>query len=206
MSGTSGESGHFIFHGTILKRDDTYVTVRLFPGLVLDVRTQDIEEIEEAEDEVTQRAYVRVRLKPDAEISANFKPRLARLALAAQGVPFAFGGTDKESMPHALPSGGAASLPPVLDPRGLAVFARSLPPETWGALAALAGSAQLAGTKTTTYTTESQTFERNTNLGVTNYQTLIPGDVPRTQPDNEQDWVQDFKTDETQDTKQDPTW
>lgn len=154
---------HFVFHGTIVKKDKEHVTVRLFPGLQLDVRARDIDEIDEAVDDLTQRAYARIKLKEDAEIRANFTPRLARLAANAEGVPFAFGG-HTEGARHVLPSGSLDPLMPVLDRNALAAFRSSLPPETWGALASAASRAMLSSS--TTYSTQTST-DISTNASTT---------------------------------------
>ena len=81
-----------IFQGTVVSKSDEYITIDLNPGVQVEVKTSDVEELEEATDEATRRTYVRVKLNPDADFTANFQPKLARLASAVQGVPFGFGG------------------------------------------------------------------------------------------------------------------
>ncbi len=161
----------FAFHGTIVRRDRDFLTIQIFPGLTLDVRAGDVTATDEVVDEVTQRSYVRVELDEHADLAANFKPRLARLALEAAGVPFAFGGASPE-VPHGLVSGGAPSLPPAVDPKAVAALAGKVPPQAWGALArAAAAGARLAEKYQTTVTTAHKTYE-DTNLGICQWQTL----------------------------------
>jgi hypothetical protein len=82
----------FVFHGVVIERNTETVSLRISPGVVVEVKTADIQELEEATDEVSRRAYVRVQLKEDAEFRATFQPKLARLAAAGSGVPFGVGG------------------------------------------------------------------------------------------------------------------
>lgn len=138
---------------------------------------------------------MRVKLRDDAEVSANFKPRLARLALAAVGVPFAYGGIE-EGARHALPSGGFDSILPLIDARGLSLFRKKMPEDTWGALA---GGAVLASntTSNTTSNTDTQSDRRIEYDTVTD----VGGQVTHT-PDHETMSVgDDTKTDTASDTK-----
>jgi hypothetical protein len=164
----------------VVKKDQDNVTVSLFPGLMLDVRHQDIEHIEEAQDPVTGRTYVFIKLKDEADVTANFRPRLARLALAAgERVPFTYGGVDASLGRHALPSGGAASVPPVMDPTAIRVLTALLPPRYRHALqAAIPGETSSLGTAT--------------NLGITVWTTNTgtPAE-PILVTDRETDWVND---------------
>jgi hypothetical protein len=200
---------HVIFNGTVVKRDAKFISVRLFPGLTVDVRKEDIEEIEEVEDEVTKRAYVRIRLRPDADVSANFKPRLARLAMAAEGdVPFAFGG-EGGGVPHAMPSGGAQPVIPAMDPRGLEVFARQLPPHVWGALAARLGSTVQVASSTTTVSTPTQCTRDTGPGGPTNWQTAYQDPISgewRSRQDGQHDMLPDYVNDDTNTETQQDGW
>lgn len=129
MEANNDKPKEFVFHGTIVQQEKDVTLVRLFPGLNLEVQTKDIDELEEATDDLTQRTYVRVKLKQDANIKTNFQPRLARLASAAEGVPFAYGGA-VEGAGHALPSGSPLPVWPPVDPRGIAAFQGRLSGET----------------------------------------------------------------------------
>ena len=93
------------------KKEKGRLSLQLHPGLTVDVASADCETVEEATDAVTGRNYVRVTLKPDAEISATFQPRLARLAMTtdASSVPFTLGGT----MPGAEPGSPVFASPAV---------------------------------------------------------------------------------------------
>ena len=202
MTANTDPPPQFVFCGTVVRKTEKVVSVRLIPGLVLDLRTEDIDEIEEATDEITERAYVRVCLKPDAEISANFKPRLARLAAQAEGRPYVLGGAVEEGAPsyeeivdedlpleeEIVDGDGVRSVLPAIDPEGLAAFAKSLPPESWDALSdAMAGDnarlvALAASSKKTKYRTKYKT----------RYITRATG-----KPDT--------RTDERTDTKDDPS-
>jgi hypothetical protein len=170
----------FAFHGTIVKREGRDVTVSLFPGLILDVRAGDIEHIEEAEDPATGRTYVYIKLRDDADVRANFRPRLARLAAAAgQAAPFVLGGTDMGSGRHALPSGGAASIPPALDVSAIKTLAAVLPPK-------YASTLQAAMPRTVAELSTA------TNLGLTVWTTNTGSPAePILVQDTETDWVND---------------
>lgn len=61
-----------IFHGFISNRTEERLTIRLAPGVEIEVTQTNIEEIEEATDKATHRTYVRVKLKKDAEFSGIF--------------------------------------------------------------------------------------------------------------------------------------
>ena len=153
MGTYSGLPRDFVFQGSVVKQDENYTTVRMFPGLDLDLRKADIAEIDEAADEVTQRPFVRIKLKEGAEVAANFTPRLARLALANEGVPFAYGGFDQDSR-HSLPSGSLESILPLIDRRGLALFQGKMPEANWGDLA---GGVVVASDTATTTTKSTET-------------------------------------------------
>src|SRR5207244_120353 len=94
--------------------------------------------------------------RPEAELDANFRPRLALLAAGGGRVPFAMGGSAETVRPHALPSGGAPSIRPLVDLEGLDALAAFIPAETRDELrAAAARIAPMA--KRTAYDTQSKT-------------------------------------------------
>jgi hypothetical protein len=130
MAATIGQSKHFVFAGSIVDRDDEHLAVRHFPAATLELRLEDVVRVEEATDASTMRSYVWIELRPEAELDANFRPRLARRAAGADAVPFSLGGFAETTRPHGLPSGGAPSIPPLLDVGGLAAFAGVIPAET----------------------------------------------------------------------------
>jgi hypothetical protein len=165
-----------IFHGTIIGKFADRYLLRLFPGLTLDVRADDIEVLEEREDQVTRRSYVRVKLRSDADVSANFQPHVARLALAAEtDVPFAFGGIGGVNGLHSMPGGGARPIIPWLDANALRVFADRLGPDAWGLLAQQAGLGSNTYKKATTNNTTTQS-NTVTSTETTGYDT--PGTNP----------------------------
>lgn len=113
----------FVFNGTVVERSDENVTVQVVPGLVLDVRTDDIAVLEEETDPLTQRTYVHIRLRDGAEMTMNFKPRLARLSAEAERVPFVLGGRPQsDEAVHGMPGGGVPALPPLIDVAGAPLF------------------------------------------------------------------------------------
>jgi hypothetical protein len=104
--------GPIILEGSVVKKDDKKLSIQIHPGLVVEILTKQIERLEEATDPVTARNFIRVSVSADANISAVFQPKLARLALGsgAQGVPFTFGGdVPTETLPviqARMPGGG----------------------------------------------------------------------------------------------------
>jgi len=193
---------HFAFHGSIVSKDREKTVVRLFPGLSLDVRTDDIAELEEIEDTVTRRSFVRVKLRPDADVAANFQPRLARMALEARGdVPFAYGGTSTVERPHAMPSGGAQPIVPGVDLSAVQAFEGRLPPHAWGELVnRLGGDVMLA--KSTSSNTSSTTNKQTSHATVSDTAVDIDGSIMHT-PDSGDDPSNDPVTDTTPDTSND---
>jgi hypothetical protein len=159
MAATTLQSAHYVFAGTVVDRDDEHITVRLFPAATLELRLEDVVRVEERTDEATLRSYVWVELKPDAELDANFRPRLALLAAGAEGAPFAMGGFAATTRPHALPSGGAPSIPPLVDLEGLDVFAGVIPAETEEELRQAAKRFRPTA-KRTDYETKSKTKQK----------------------------------------------
>ena len=85
-------NGPIVLDGFITKRDGEVVSIQIHPGLNVDVKRKDCKAIDEATDDLTGRSYVRVTLNPDAEISAVFQSRLARLAIQSNSTPFSLGG------------------------------------------------------------------------------------------------------------------
>ena len=85
-------NGPIVLDGFITKRDGEVVSIQIHPGLNVDVKRKDCKAIDEATDDLTGRSYVRVTLNPDAEISAVFQSRLARLAIQSNNTPFSLGG------------------------------------------------------------------------------------------------------------------
>lgn len=82
-----------VLEGYVKSIDEKKVSIQIHPGLNVDVKRKDCKSVEEATDDLTGRTHVRVTLNPDAEISALFQPRLARLAAAkSPGIPFSVGG------------------------------------------------------------------------------------------------------------------
>lgn len=159
MAATMSQSLHYVFAGTILDRDDERVSVRLFPAATVELRLEDVVRIEEATDEATMRSYVWVELKPEAEREANFRPRLALLAERAERAPFTMGGFAETIKPHALPSGGAPSIPPFVDLDGVAAFGAVMPAETEEELRK-AAERILPTAKRTKYETTSKTDQK----------------------------------------------
>lgn len=124
MPDSQSNSEEFVFNGTIVKRDDEHISAQICPGFIVDVRTEDVAELEEDTDPVTQRTYVRMRMNADADIGMNFRPRLARIAAEADNVPFVLGGSPRLGDPvHGMPGGGAGSIPPLVDEFGASLFA-----------------------------------------------------------------------------------
>lgn len=82
----------FVFEGIIVesKSNKKDIHVQLHPGIIVEINREFIEKIEEAKDEISGLSYVKIELKPDAEVGAVFNPKLARLAKNANnsGVPF----------------------------------------------------------------------------------------------------------------------
>ncbi|GAA5524412.1 hypothetical protein Maes01_00969 [Microbulbifer aestuariivivens] len=112
----SGEP--IVFEGSVIKKDKGHISVQLHPGLVVDIRKEDIESLEEAADEITGRSYIRIVVKPDCSISATFQPRVARLTMTSEGTgsgdscarPFGLGGlSTEEEQPSAV-----YALPPAV--------------------------------------------------------------------------------------------
>lgn len=170
MGTWSGFPRDFVFQGSVVRQDEEYTTVRMFPGLDLDLRKADIAEIDEAADEVTERPYVRIKLKENAEVAANFTPRLARLALENEGVPFAYGGSSGD-VSHALPSGLVNSILPHVDRHGLALFQRRMGEANWGGLAG--GTIVMSAT---TYLTNPTDTDQDTPRMIQHDTLLNPND------------------------------
>lgn len=98
-----------ILQGSVVKREKSTISIQMQPGLIVDVREQDVKSLEEATDPVTGRTFIRVSLSPDGEISTLFQPRLARLALMNTGVtPFSVGG----ALPVGVVGPTFSSIPP----------------------------------------------------------------------------------------------
>jgi hypothetical protein len=89
---TGSVEGPYILEGTVLDETDDAISFQLHPGVVVDLKRDQTEAVEEATDPATGRTLIRVTLKPDAELSAVFQLRLARLAASqAGGMPFPLG-------------------------------------------------------------------------------------------------------------------
>jgi hypothetical protein len=98
----SGEP--IILEGTVLKSEQATVSLEMHPGLVVELKPEQVSKLEESTDPVSGRSLLRVTMQADAPISVLFQPKLARLALTHQAVPFSVGGE--------LPPLGGNQLPP----------------------------------------------------------------------------------------------
>jgi hypothetical protein len=89
---TGSVEGPYILEGTVIEQEEDAISFQLHPGVVVDLKRDQTEAVEQATDPATGRTLVRVTLKPDAELSAVFQLRLARLAASqAGGMPFPLG-------------------------------------------------------------------------------------------------------------------
>ncbi len=87
----SGEA--IVLQGYVLRSDEQYITLQVFPGIDVDIERCRFASLEEATDPVSGTTFVRIGLSVQADPHATFEPRLARLAeSAAGGVPFTAGG------------------------------------------------------------------------------------------------------------------
>jgi hypothetical protein len=85
--------GYLINNEGATSAESDYLSIQLFPGMVIDVNKKDASSVEQATDPVTGRTFIKLSLAENAEIKSSFQLRLARLALSIdyKGVPFSFG-------------------------------------------------------------------------------------------------------------------
>jgi len=111
------EEDAIIVEGLVAKPSDGKrgdVIVQLYPGLIVEIRRDQIQSLEEATDSFTGRTHVRLVLKEGTDVRAVFQPRLAKLAAGSSGgVPFSFGGLAEAAGPTPLVyTGGAGPKAP----------------------------------------------------------------------------------------------
>jgi hypothetical protein len=106
-----------VLEGCVLKQNASMLSIQLHPGLVIELQKKQLASTEQATDPITAKTLIRVTLKPDAEISAVFQPKLARLGLTVgrSGIPFNLGGTFAADIggiaPIGSPTGGGGIAP-----------------------------------------------------------------------------------------------
>jgi len=86
--------GPIVIDGTVVEQDKETISLQLYPGAVIDVKTAHVSTLEEGTDPVSGRSFVRLTLTDDCEIKGAFTPRLMKLALSRDPtkIPFAIGG------------------------------------------------------------------------------------------------------------------
>jgi hypothetical protein len=89
-----------LLDGSVLKRDKQTISLELYPGAVIDLKTSDVSRLEEGTDPISGRTFVRLALNADAELKGTFKPRLLKLALSRDPsrIPFALGGAENPTL------------------------------------------------------------------------------------------------------------
>lgn len=102
-----------VFEGFLVKREKGLAIVQLHPGLNIELTEDSIASLEEATDPVAGRTYIKVVLKPDAEIRATFNSKLARLASHhVAATPFALLGLPQDDEPFVVLGDQVAEAPP----------------------------------------------------------------------------------------------